>query len=100
MMELVVANPRFARRERKKEIPFPSTLAQPLRPRDQGLQRALHRMGDIIADGDAENPLFAAPMQLLQPDPTHHFLVPVPETMEQLNKIDSPVNIITGVCVL
>ena len=54
-------------------------------------------MGDVIADGDAENPLFAAPMQLLQPDPTHHFLVPVPETMEQLNKIDCPVNIITGV---
>ncbi|KAJ1472540.1 guanylate-binding protein [Baffinella frigidus] len=50
-----------------------------------------------MAEGDAENPLFASPMQLLRPDAKHHFLEPVPETMEALARVDCPVNIITGV---
>lgn len=52
-----------------------------------------------MAEGDAENPLFASPMQLLRPDAKHHFLEPVPETMEALARVDCPVNIITGACV-
>ena len=52
---------------------------------------------DAAADPAAHNPLFAAPMQLCRPSACHTFLEAVPETLQALRDVSSPVVVVAGV---
>ena len=52
---------------------------------------------DAVADPAAHNPLFAAPMQLCRPSACHTFLEAVPETLQALRDVSSPVVVVAGV---